>query len=83
MAKKTPTFAVAASHGHVFITPDGTAHDMRRLGERRNGVLISTAEMSDSEIRGAGLEGRVRQASVDANRLYGGVDGEEQIKDSR
>ena len=65
-----PEIVVATQVDNVFITPTGVAHNMFRIGVRKDGQLIATAEMSDREIAEAGLTGEVRPASADANRLY-------------
>lgn len=59
--------------GDVYVSPNGIAHRMDRIGERRGGVVVSTSEMSDAEIKKAGLTGKVQPARADANRLYGGA----------
>jgi hypothetical protein len=62
--------AISVQIGHVYIAPDGTPCDTRRIGERRDGVLVSTPVLSDREIDELGLTG-VKRGDKDANRLYG------------
>lgn len=62
--------AVAIETQNYFISPDGTPHDKRRIGELRNGTVISTSIMSDREIDAAGFPPWVRRGNPDANRLY-------------
>lgn len=56
----------------IYIAPDGTAMDMTRIGQLKNGVCVSTPVLSDREISELGLTGKVRPCPCeDANRLYG------------
>lgn len=41
-----------------------------RIGQRVNGVLVSTPDLSDTEIERLGLSGKVLPGTPDANRLY-------------
>jgi len=64
MSYPTPT-------GNVFVSSGGVAHSPWRIGEIRNGIAISTAELSDDEIEELGLTGLVAPAGEIANRLHG------------
>lgn len=50
--------------GEVYIAPTGTAMATWRIGERRNGVLVRSVELSRDEIRRAGLEGVVNDSGM-------------------
>ena len=60
---------VSTPIGIVYVAPNRVAHATTRIGERRDGVLIATAELSDREVAAAGLTGRVARATDAANRL--------------
>ena len=59
---KTPIGIVQIINGKAMAT--------NRIGECKNGQLISTPDLSDAEIERAGITGKVNKANELANRLY-------------
>lgn len=55
----------------LYIAPNGVAHDTTRTGERRNGRLVSSPELSDHEISRLGMTGLVASCPTpEVNDLY-------------